>query len=142
VLLSTPRPVPAYNVVGVSGSMASAKVHRSCESVSPALMRVQLPAPSVLLNTPRSVPAYSVAGVRGSIASALTCPPHGPPDVHVLMPACAGAAEHDTANTIAIEEVTSRPIAGAVSSVAVGADGLAARHGQRTSPSVLTSRVT
>src|SRR5579862_9344966 len=67
LLYNTPPSVPAYNVLGVLGSIASAVM-------LPTLGKPtrQLPPLSVLLYTPPSVPAYNVLGVLGSIARAMT----------------------------------------------------------------------
>src|SRR5215471_12425984 len=64
-LLNTPSPkVPAYSVLGVTGSIAkaSAEIFKT---------RLQPSPPSSLLNRPPAIAAYTVLGVAGSIVKAL-----------------------------------------------------------------------
>src|SRR5689334_2545920 len=75
IVLKTGPPPPAYNVDGVTGSIAKLK---TSPVVIPVLRRLQVAPLSVLLKTPLlrrpklSVPAYTVAGFKGSITIART----------------------------------------------------------------------
>src|SRR5574340_343240 len=91
VVLKIPAAVPAYRVVGESGSIARALTTVCVAPPRPELTIVQVAPPSVVLRTPDPVvPAYAVAGAIGSITSVTTLAPSGPVAVQLLTPGGTG----------------------------------------------------